>query len=276
MKILGIAGKIKSGKNALANYVNGLVLKSVGSIDDFELSPDGSLNVLTAFKDGSKDWGILDLYRRDLEFYEAASETIWPYVKNYSFADSLKALCVDLFELKPEAVYGNSEQRAAPTHLLWENMPGVIILEDNSSYEEVWGNLHAHGLAEKFTFREKGGPMSGREFMQFLGTEIGRKMYGPIWANNTAKRIVAEQSGLAIVTDVRFPNEVEAIKKAGGKVIRLTRKINDDKHESETALDEDVYDWSTKNFDAIVHNQDKTLEQSCKLLKSTLIYLDLI
>jgi len=43
-----------------------------------------------------------------------------------------------------------------------------------------------------------------------------------------------------IVTDVRFPNEVEAIKKAGGTVIRIDRINNPhptSNHISETALD---------------------------------------
>jgi hypothetical protein len=105
------------------------------------------------------------------------------------------------------------------------------------------------------------GPMSGREFMQFFGTEIGRKMYAPIWINSTIKRIVAERSGLALITDVRFPDEIAAIKKAGGYVFRLNRNPQSDTHSSETALDEDVYDWD--NFDVVVDNKNLTLQETC-------------
>jgi hypothetical protein len=52
-----------------------------------------------------------------------------------------------------------------------------------------------------------------------------------------------------IITDTRFPNEAEAIKKAGGIVIRINRPgvqpINP--HPSETSLD----DWE---FDAVINN----------------------
>jgi len=48
-----------------------------------------------------------------------------------------------------------------------------------------------------------------------------------------------------LVTDVRFPNEAQAIKDAGGIIVRVTRPTNDDsgeadwkKHESEAFIDE--------------------------------------
>lgn len=43
-----------------------------------------------------------------------------------------------------------------------------------------------------------------------------------------------------VVTDVRFPNEADAIKDAGGALVRITRPgVNDgDTHPSETALDD--------------------------------------
>ena len=54
--------------------------------------------------------------------------------------------------------------------------------------------------------------------------------------------------------------EVEAVQKAGGKVVRLTRQIYEDSHSSETALDEDKYDW--KNFDAVVDNSGMGIKET--------------
>ena len=53
--------------------------------------------------------------------------------------------------------------------------------------------------------------------------------------------IRSEQSSLAIIADVRFPNEVDAIRNAGGKVIRLPESFRAT-HLSENT-DEDNYDW---------------------------------
>jgi hypothetical protein len=96
--------------------------------------------------------------------------------------------------------------------------------------------------------------MTSRELLQYFGTDIMRQMYTNIWVDHAINTIEREQSELAILADVRFPNEVEAVKKAGGKVIRLTRECKNDEHSSECALDEDRYDW--KNFDFIVDNTD--------------------
>ncbi len=69
-----------------------------------------------------------------------------------------------------------------------------------------------------------------------------------------------------IITDVRFPNEVEAIKKVGGIIIRVNRRgmLDTDKHESETALDD--YD----NFDGTIENNsdiDGLVDQLSIMLK---------
>jgi hypothetical protein len=62
-------------------------------------------------------------------------------------------------------------------------------------------------------------------------------MYASIWVNATIKKIKREQSELAIIADVRFPNEAKAIEDADGMLLRLTRNVFDDKHDSETSLD---------------------------------------
>ena len=67
---------------------------------------------------------------------------------------------------------------------------------------------------------------------------------------------------LAIVPDIRFPNEVKAIQKAGGKVIRLTRSPYEDSHASETSLD------NYKEFDHVINNKDMTIDETnMELLK---------
>jgi hypothetical protein len=144
-------------------------------------------------------------------------------------------------------------------------MPGVTTLEHHrwiEVFDSNYSNEDINGVLKLFNLvLHTPGQMTGRDFMQFWGTEIGRKMYSPIWINKTLKTILREGSELALITDVRFPDEIEAIKKAGGVVIRLTKIVNpEDKHISETSLDVDVYDWD--NFDYIVDNQYQTLNET--------------
>lgn len=93
-----------------------------------------------------------------------------------------------------------------------------------------------------------------RRTLQRLGTEGGRKVLGEnIWVD-TAMTTAQAVGGPVVFTDVRFPNEAEAVKRAGGVVVRIERPglPAGDTHPSETAID----DWSV---DFIVHN-DSTLE----------------
>jgi len=67
---------------------------------------------------------------------------------------------------------------------------------------------------------------TARHAMQTLGTEWGRDLIHPdLWIDTfkrRASRAMRDGTGI-VVTDVRFPNEVEAIKSLGGKVFRVVR-----------------------------------------------------
>lgn len=67
---------------------------------------------------------------------------------------------------------------------------------------------------------------SPRELLQLLGTEFGRGMIdSDIWVRAAMQRADWMLSaGLRVViTDVRFDNEAEAIREAGGAIFRVTR-----------------------------------------------------
>ena len=59
-----------------------------------------------------------------------------------------------------------------------------------------------------------------RRFLQRLGTEAGRDIFGEnFWVNQTMARV----DGPTCISDVRFLNEAAAIQAAGGIVVRLVR-----------------------------------------------------
>lgn len=89
-----------------------------------------------------------------------------------------------------------------------------------------------------------------RWLLQRMGTEVGREMFGEnFWVDQAMKK--ASQYDKVVITDVRYPNELEAIKKASGQIWRVIK--NDigavNRHASETALDD--YD-----FEYIIFNND--------------------
>tara|TARA_B100001094_G_scaffold169510_1_gene163944 strand:+ start:3846 stop:4571 length:726 start_codon:yes stop_codon:yes gene_type:complete len=231
MKIIGIAGRKQSGKNTVANYINGSILQSLDMISDFEIGNNGELEIKTKDSSGTDGWGVFDVTRKDEEFISYAENSLFPYVKVYHFADPLKLMAIDFFDLEPQQVYGTDKDKNTST-----------------PYTQ-------NGWKHK---------MTSREFLQYFGTEVMRKIKDTVWVDYTIKKIQQEQSSVAIIPDVRFPNEVDAIKKAGGVVIRLDRNIYDDQHVCETALDKDKYDWD--NFDYIINNNDSSLSDLCKSL----------
>lgn len=225
-KIIGISGRKQSGKSTVANFINGSILKSKNMIEEFKIDESGRLNVKTTDQNGTSGWGILDVTRKDNEFVRYAESELWPYVKVYHFADYLKQMCVDLFDLTPQQVYGTDDDKNTAT-----------------SYSQ-------NGWKHK---------MTAREFLQYFGTDIMRKIKDTVWVDYTIKKIRQDDSTIALVPDVRFPNEVESIQRVGGSVIRLTRDPHCSNHPCETALDEDQYNWS--KFDYILHN-DKSNSQN--------------
>lgn len=82
------------------------------------------------------------------------------------------------------------------------------------------------------------GGRSPRHCMQTLGTQWGRQLISDtIWVDTLM--MTAKQFPAVVVSDVRFPNEVAAIKAAGGVVYRVVRPglIANDDHESEAHID---------------------------------------
>ena len=239
-RIIGISGKKQSGKNTSANFLHGLILKSNGLAPDFKIDEAGDLAVLT-----DMGWGVFDVTRKDSAFVEYADINMWPHVKLYSFADGLKGLCVEFFGLRPEQVYGTDKEKNTKTHVRGEDTP-------------TWQNSSLN-LDRGF--------MTARELLQYFGTNIMRKMYTNVWVDHTIKRIKSEQTEMAIIADVRFPNEVETILEAGGEVIKLQRAPLKDNHESETALDEGNFDQG--KFSHIIPSG--SIENLCKALESIFI-----
>ena len=237
-QIIAFSGKKQSGKNTLCNFLHGYQLKSFGLIESFDLTSTGELIITTNIKEENgrvtKGQGALDVTRIDIEFAIWAMDNIWPFAKHYAFATALKELAIGLFDMNRDLVYGTDEQKNRLTQYKWEDMPVKV--------------------------KGKSGFMTGREFIQYFGTELCRKIYPNIWTDRTMKDIQAEDSNLAIISDARFANEVEAVQAAGGKVIRLTRSIGEDHHESELALDD------YKGFDAVIDTQNLNIEESCQEL----------
>ena len=202
-KILGFAGKKQSGKNTCCNFLQMLKFHEYGVCKNASLNEQGQILVSDLFgeKVSGSDWIPLT------EEYVDISQLLESFrpCKIYAFADVLKEFAVDVLGLEYNQVYGTNEEKNSPTHLLWENMP---------------------------TGNNKG-PMTGREVLQYFGSDICRKMYENIWFDACIRRIRKDDPELALISDVRFANEIQGIQDEGGIVFGLPRDLFNDSHKSE-------------------------------------------
>ena len=105
----------------------------------------------------------------------------------------------------------------------------------------------------------------GRKLLQDIGT-IGRNYNRDLWANKTVDRIQewSRDNQLAVVTDTRYPNEIQRVKREFSDVvtIRITRdSVEKLKHPSETALDQWTdWDYLVENNGSLEEFQKKILE----------------
>jgi hypothetical protein len=127
----------------------------------------------------------------------------------------------------------------------------------------------------------EGWSISGREFLQLYGTEAHRDIFGPnFWVNNLFDKIYADEDGQLIhtadtrprfdlITDVRFPNEADAIRSNDGKVIQIRRTEVErgDSHSSEKPLDTSLIDatiWNDLGLDQFRVTGINTVREICR------------
>lgn len=102
--------------------------------------------------------------------------------------------------------------------------------------------------------------MSIREFLQILGTECMRNNLHPnVWVNALFSE--HNENSKWIISDMRFPNEYDAIKKHKGLLIKVNRKTEIvSEHPSEGALDHYVFDYIIDNNSTIEDLNTKVLK----------------
>lgn len=89
--------------------------------------------------------------------------------------------------------------------------------------------------------------------LQWWGTEYRRKQDSNYWVRKCMEKIGNDAHHIAVITDVRFINEAEAVRQAGGYTVRVSRKNTDGtpfvskdrpaNHPSEVELDNYNFDY---------------------------------
>ena len=234
-QIIGFAGRKQAGKNTACNFILAMKLAELAVCAKSRLGENGSVEVTDIFEErvSGLDWCPLeDPFVNTKSLFD---DKLGAHIKIYAFADKLKRFAIEIFGLDESLVYGTDADKNSKTFLKWQDMPES---------------------------GKKKGTMTVREVLQYVGTDVFRKMYKDIWVDSCIRDIKKDSPDLALVCDVRFENEIIAIQNEGGTVIGLTRfKEDDDEHKSESEIAKKL-----SLCDAIVDNSKLTIaEQNEKI-----------
>lgn len=210
--LIGISGYAGSGKDTVGEALRYCIARQSGSI------------------------------RNDIEFRAGTTytESGWQICK---FADPLRKVAQILTGLPLEYLYTDEFKRNEMS-TAW--VKRFQTFECNEHNEDGFNDR----------------PLTGREFLQFLGTDAVRDNLHPnAWVNALMSEyceglqvgcdpFTTPLESKWVITDMRFPNELEAVRSRGGITIRVNRWKPAQSlrlHESETALDGAQFDYTIDN-----------------------------
>lgn len=236
MQIIGIAASKNAGKTSALNYIYGQIITKRGVVDRFGISNDGKLILPVKGKDGIV-MSEVDI-SRDEYFARYASENIWQYVKDYNFGTYIKDTILTLYDVDPKVLWGTQEERDLETKYTWDLF--LKILPKNMCPKNI----------------KKTDKITGRQFIQYFA-DILRIIDDNCFTRVIIGQVEYDQCPVAIIGDVRRISELETIKAAGGKVIYLSRRPHDDEHN----IENEFKDYDKSNFDAVIDNENMTIQE---------------
>lgn len=161
-------------------------------------------------------------------------------VKEYFFAKPLKDFLINVLGLGYLQCYGSNVDKNTYTQIYWESFSEEI----RTKYKKIRGK------------------MTAREVMEVFGTDICRRLNNSCWALACRREMEFDKIvPFPIISDVRFPDEIEVFADMNPIIIRFLRNPLDRRSEADCSLDS--YDFSNYH---IIDNTNMTIqEKNCKI-----------
>lgn len=135
--------------------------------------------------------------------------------KAVSFAQPLKAALCNMCGWNPHMLQGQT-----PQSRMWREQTDI------------------------FWSKQFGRPLTPRMIMQEFGTDIVRcHMLDNFWTASTQKLIEDLAPASIVVTDARFPNELNMVKSLGGHTIRIQRDMDPEWFDKAAAINKSHFIW---------------------------------
>jgi len=119
-----------------------------------------------------------------------------------------------------------------------------------------------------------------RMALQMIGTDLFRKkFFDEIWVSIVERKIIENIDKNIVISDCRFPNEINMVKKYGAKLIHIYRKLPhcfydykndkecDNKYTEILKLHESETSWIKSDFDLEINNNNSIEELQYSIVK---------
>ena len=274
INLIGISGKINAGKDLVGSIIQYLYWKKLvldkGLLEDnqlVEFSEFTSLHLdnsnFKIRKFGAKLKQIVALLIgctvEDLESQEFKSSPLGKEWLRYSYADGFKRFKGETTMLSIECdkeTYDYQYQVNWQTAYQTQYNPRMLmqIIGTDLLRDQLLNDVWVNGLFADYI---------GHCNSQFC---LGTKQCPDEHITKDCNAVYPNW----IITDTRFPNELQAIKERNGIVIRINRDNidNSSTHESETALDNSEFDWTISN--------NGTIQDLIEEVRKMLVYFNIL
>lgn len=138
------------------------------------------------------------------------------------------------------------------------------LLEGHTASSREWREI-----PDRYWSSKLGKTVTPRWVLQYIGTDVMRNHFSDnIWILSLEKTLSSSDTDV-VITDVRFPNEIEMIKNLGGKLVWVRRNpepqwietamTNKDLLRTDTRIHPSEYEWIGVHDYTVLWN-DETLE----------------
>ena len=140
------------------------------------------------------------------------------------------------------------------------------LLEGHSKESREWREQPDRFWSEKF-----GKEITPRWILQYFGTEVCREnMLDSIWVDSLVARYRGENT---VISDTRFVNEINTIRKQGGKIVLVKRGEIPSREEMQASgAHQSEWDWIGCKFDYEIDNNG-TLQELYTSVDSMISHL---
>jgi hypothetical protein len=257
--LIGISGKIGSGKDTVAHIIQYLTLDpEVFSMKDEDILADLEHKSYVASK------SRYEIKKFAGKLKTMASMLTGIPVKQFEDQEFKKEYLSDEWNFYTISLILNGQ--------LMQQSGRFVCREDAEAAIEIMKHSFAKMQIEYVIGEQR---MTVRQLLQELGTEAMRKnLHENVWVNALMAdyhpiKLSQDNPSYWLVTDTRFPNEAEAIKERGGLLLRIERPgTSTGSHASETALDDYPFEYVIVN--------DGDLHDLIRKVKKLMIDLNII